>query len=104
MGKVCSALGVNLALKQSTAPVSMCPLAAPGVTHSKSDGETKTNVHDFEDKYSTPHVDAARVLKQCNPAQSQFKNLLVIHCSVWNHLVKRKGHELKTQQLHFFES
>lgn len=35
-----STLGIIQALRESTALVCVCPLAAPGVTHSKSDRET----------------------------------------------------------------
>lgn len=52
--------------------VSTCPLAAPSMTHSKSDTARETNVDDCEDKYPVPHVDTARLPRQCNPAQTQL--------------------------------
>lgn len=52
--------------------VSACPLAAPSMTHSKSDRATETNVDDCEDKYPVPRVDTARLPRQCNPAQTQL--------------------------------
>jgi len=50
MGKTHSTLSIIQVLRESTSPVLMCPLAAPGMTHSKADRETKTNSDDFEDK------------------------------------------------------
>lgn len=54
------------------APVSACPLAAPSMTHSKSDRTTETYVDGFEDKYPMPRVDTAWLPKQCKPAQAQL--------------------------------